>query len=122
MKFTQSHEWIRIEGNVGTIGITDHAKAELGEIVHVELPKVGSVVKAGDEICVLESTKAAADIYSPVSGKILSVQENLRASTKEINQDPESTGWIFQIELSKISELESLLTKEQYQNFVLGKS
>jgi glycine cleavage system H protein len=122
MKYTQTHEWIRLEGKIGTIGITDHAKSELGDIVHVELPKVGSIVKAGDEICVLESTKAAADIYSPVTGKILAVHEDLRASTKGINQAPESDGWIFQIEISKFDELESLLTKEQYQKFVQGNS
>src|SRR5579862_7182249 len=89
MKFTHSHEWIRIDGKIGTVGITDHAKSELGEIVHVELPKVERSVKAGDEVCILESTKAAADIYSPVSGKIVAVNDSLKTSTHPINQSSE---------------------------------
>ena len=78
MRFTESHEWLQLKGNVGTVGITDYAQRELGEIVFIELPKVGHKVKAGQETCVLESTKAAADVYAPVSGKIIAVNEDLR--------------------------------------------
>ena len=120
MKFTQTHEWILLDGNIGTVGITNHAKSELGEIVHVELPKIGSIIKAGEEICVLESTKAAADMYSPVSGKIIAVHEDLRSSPAKINRAPETDGWIFRIELSKKDEIKSLLSKEQYQSSIQG--
>ena len=111
MKYTKSHEWIRVNDNIGTVGITDFAKGELGDIVHIELPKVGCVVKAGAEICVLESTKSATDIYSPVSGRISAVNP---LSIDEINQSPEKEGWLFQIELSNLKELDQLLTKTEY--------
>ncbi|MBF8263085.1 MAG: glycine cleavage system protein [Parachlamydiales bacterium] len=110
MKFTPSHEWIRCEKNIGTIGITEYAKDELGEIVHIELPKIGRIVKAGDELCVLESTKSATDVYSPVSGKVKAVNADL----KSINQDAEKLGWLVQIELSNSKELDPLLSKAQY--------
>lgn len=118
MRYTQSHEWIQMKGNVGTVGITDYAQKELGEIVFIELPKVGQKVKAGQEICVLESTKAAADVYSPVSGKIVAINEDLRSHPPSINQAAESASWLFQIELSDIRELDSLMTHEQYKSII----
>ncbi len=120
MKFSETHEWIRVEGKVGTVGITKHAQDELGEIVHVELPKVGAEVQVGEEVCVLESTKAAADIYSPVSGKIVAVHEELRSSPQKINRDPEGDGWLFRIELKRSKDLDALLSGEQYERFIKG--
>ncbi len=121
MRFTESHEWLQIkskEENIATVGITDYAQKELGEIVYVELPKVGQKVKAGQEICVLESTKAAADVYAPVSGKITAINEAARSAPSMINQTAESTGWLFQIELSHPKELDHLLSRDRYQALI----
>jgi glycine cleavage system H protein len=118
MKYTESHEWIVVENGVGTVGITSHAQKELGEVVYVELPKVGKDVKAGEEVAVLESTKAAADIYAPVSGKILAVNEALKQGCSDINQMPETMGWLFKIALSKPADLEQLLDKREYLNLI----
>lgn len=114
MRFTESHEWIQLKGNIGTVGITNYAQKELGEIVYVELPQVGQKVKAGQEICVLESTKAAADVYAPISGKIIAVNEALRSTPSTINKTAESSGWLFQMEIDNLKEFDHLMTKEQY--------
>ncbi len=118
MYFTESHEWIQLKGNVGTVGITDYAQGELGEIVYIELPKVGQKVKANQETCVLESTKAAADVYAPVSGKVIAVNEALRSTPSAINQGAESTSWLFQIEVENQKEFDQLMTKDQYLSIV----
>lgn len=115
-KYTDSHEWIEIEGEIGTVGITDHAQNELGDIVFVELPKSGVSIKAGDEVVVLESTKAAADMYSPVSGEIIEVNHSLNEASDLINRSAEKEGWIFRVRLTQLQELEGLLSQEQYQN------
>jgi glycine cleavage system H protein len=114
MRFTESHEWIQIKGHNGTVGITEYAQKELGEVVFIELPKVGQLVRAGQEVCVLESTKAASDVYAPVSGKILAINEILRANPSLINREAEGAGWLFQIELTHPHEIDHLLTRERY--------
>lgn len=114
MKFTESHEWIDVKGNIGTVGISQHAQGELGEIVYVELPEVGKTVKAGKEAAVLESTKAAADVYSPVSGVIESVNHNLTSEPNLVNRSPEKDGWIFTIKLSDPAELDAMMTQDAY--------
>jgi len=114
MRYTESHEWIQIKDNVGTVGITDYAQGELGEIVYIELPKVGQKVKAGQETCVLESTKAAADVYAPVSGKIVAINDELVKGPSSINRTAENVGWLFKIELSNPKEIDHLLTRAQY--------
>lgn len=113
MKFTESHEWIIVDGSEGTVGITGKAQEELGEVVHVELPRVGKRVKAGEEVAVLESTKAAADIYSPVSGEISAINPELAVADK-INSAPEGEGWLFKIRLADPQEVEKLLSRAQY--------
>jgi glycine cleavage system H protein len=118
MKFTESHEWILVEHGIGTVGITEHAQKELGSVVYVELPTVGKTVRAGEEIAVLESTKAAADIYAPVSGKILAVNESLKEQCSAINLDPEKAGWLFKIQLSEKSEVDQLLDKQEYLKLI----
>lgn len=118
MYFTESHEWIQVNGHVGTVGITDYAQRELGEIVSIELPKIGRHVKAGDQLAVLESTKAAADVYAPVSGKIVAVNESLKNSTSVINQSAETAGWLFKIEMSHPKEVERLLDRARYQALI----
>jgi glycine cleavage system H protein len=118
MKFTETHEWIRVENGIGTVGITDVAQQELGEIVFVELPSIGRHVKAGQEIAVLESTKAAADIYSPVSGEIVEINQKLLDFIQDINRSAEADGWLFKIKLAQPQELDSLLTRQQYLEIV----
>jgi glycine cleavage system H protein len=118
MKFSDSHEWVKIEGDIGTVGITSHAQKELGEIVYIELPSVGKKVKAKDEVAVLESTKAAADIYTPVSGEIIEINQQLHPTSCQINTSPENEGWLFKIKLSHPSELNELLDKEDYLNLI----
>ena len=115
MKYSDSHEWIKLgDVNKGTVGISTHAQKELGEIVYIEFPEIGREIKAGEEVVILESTKAAADIYSPVSGKIIRINEALKENVDLINLYPEGEGWIFEIALSKEEELTSLMTKESY--------
>lgn len=118
MKYTDSHEWIRVEGSHATVGISAHAQKELGEIVYVELPKVGQEVKAGGEIAVLESTKAAADIYAPVSGKVTKVNERLKEDVSSLNTSPESTGWLFEVEMENPAEVDELLDQTAYQTLI----
>jgi glycine cleavage system H protein len=120
MHFTESHEWIQVKGALGTVGITDYAQKELGEIVYIELPKVGQHLKAGQEACVLESTKAAADVYAPVTGKVTAINEALKATPGQINQGAETHGWLFQIALEKPAELDSLMTSQQYLSTILA--
>lgn len=118
MKFTDSHEWIRVENGIGTVGITDVAQRELGEVVHVELPAVGKRVQAGEEVAVLESTKAAADIYSPVSGEIVEINQKLFDFVHQINKSAEEEGWLFKIKVVHLEELDRLLSREQYLKVV----
>lgn len=118
MKYTDSHEWVKIEGHIGMVGITKYAQKELGEVVHIELPKVDTVVEAGQEVAVLESTKAAADIYSPVSGKIVAINEQLKKDLSLINRYPEGEGWLFKIKLEDARELEELHDEKSYSRLI----
>lgn len=121
MKFTESHEWVSLEGNIAIIGVTEHAQQELGDIVYVELPKVGKMVRAGEEAAVLESTKAAADVYSPISGTIHEVNNTLKTDSHLINASPEKDGWIFKVQITEMEELENLMDKEAYEAMLKGK-
>lgn len=118
MKYTKTHEWVIETDGIATIGVTDYAQNELGDIVYVELPKVGQLLKAGDVVVVLESTKAAADVYSPVSGKIIEVNERLKNESEQINHSAEKEGWLYRIQLSDPSEIENLMTQDQYLKMV----
>ena len=118
MKYTQSHEWVEADTPHAKIGITQYAQKELGDIVYVELPQVGKQVKKGQVAAVLESTKAAADVYAPVSGKITAINVDLKESPELINNAPEADGWLFQIELSDLSEVNTLLSGDAYQKLV----
>lgn len=114
MKFTESHEWISVENGVGTVGVTQYAQKELGDIVYVELPKVGAKIEKGKEAAVLESTKAAADVYSPATGKVVEINTNLQTTVELINTSPEKDGWLFKIALEDPKQLDSLMDNEQY--------
>ena len=118
-KFTPDHEYIRVEGSTGIVGITPYAQEQLGDIVFVELPGVGKVLKKGDEAAVVESVKAASEIYAPVSGTIVAVNDALGAEPGLINSDPENGGWMFKIELSDAAEIETLLDADGYAELTL---
>lgn len=106
-KYTKSHEWIEVEGKIATIGITKEAREEMGEIVHLELPEEGSTIEAGSVAVVLESTKAAVDISSPLRGRVQKVNSELRSSIGRLNESPEKEGWLFQLELETLAGLDS---------------
>lgn len=114
MKYTESHEWVE----KGRVGISSYASEELGNVVYIELPKVGQKVEAGQEVAILESTKAAADIYSPVSGTITAINQKVTEDPSLLNSSPEKDGWLFEIALSDASELDSLLSTEQYLQMI----
>lgn len=115
LKYAASHEWIRDEGDgVYTVGISEHAQELLGDMVFVELPEVGDNVAAGDDVAVAESVKAASDIYAPIAGEIVAVNEELEDSPELVNSDPYGDGWLFKIKADDESELESLLDAEGY--------
>ena len=114
LKFLSSHEWVLIEGNVATIGISDHAQELLGDLVYVELPEVGSTIAAGDSVGVVESVKAASDTYAPVSGEVIEINEELEGSPDRINTDPYGDGWMYKVELEDPEEAEDLLDADTY--------
>lgn len=118
LHFTDSHEWVLLEGKIATVGISEYAKKELGEIVALELPRLGGQVIRGEEVCVLESTKAAADVYAPLSGKIVALNSELINNLELLNQDPQGRGWLFQIEIKDLKEQVHLLTSAEYQQLV----
>jgi len=115
LKYLSSHEWVRVEGDgTATIGITDHAQDLLGDVVFVELPEVGAEIHAGEEAGVVESVKAASDIFSPVSGEVLAINEALEESPDLVNNEPYEDGWFFKVKLTDESDLEPLLDAEAY--------
>lgn len=116
--YTKEHEWVRIEGNTATVGITDHAQEMLGEITFVELPTVDSEVSAGDEFAVAESSKAASDIYAPVTGKVMEVNDELESSPEIINDDCYGKGWICKIEVTDKSSVDKLMKPEKYEELL----
>jgi glycine cleavage system H protein len=118
VKFTKEHEWIRIEGDTGTIGITDYAQEQLGDVVYVELPAVGKQVEKGKEMAVVESVKAASEVYAPVSGSVVAVNDKLSAEPATVNAEPMGGGWFVKIKLSKPSEVDGLMDKAAYDSFV----
>ena len=118
LKYMRSHEWVRVESNgEAVVGISDHAQAALGDIVFVELPEVGTIVHLRNEIAVVESVKAASDVYSPVSGEITAINEELLESPEMVNKVPYDGGWFFKIKLSNEAELDDLMDAESYSEF-----
>lgn len=117
-RYTKEHEWVDVADGVGTIGITDHAQEELGDIVYVEVPKAGTHVELGKTFAVVESVKAASDIFAPISGEVVDRNEALTATPELLNSDPHGNGWIAKIKLSKPEEMSGLLSAAEYQAFV----
>lgn len=116
LKFTATHEWLKAEQEEVTVGITDHAQQLLGDMVFVELPEIGDVVHAGDELGVVESVKAASDFYAPVSGVVTAVNDAVAENPAIVNTDPYTAGWLVKIKPSHLNEINDLLTADQYQN------
>ena len=121
LKFLKSHEWARVEGNGRvTVGISDHAQGLLGDLVYVELPNVGDAVEAGNGVAVVESVKAASDVYSPVSGKVVEVNSALADKPETINEDAYGEGWLFVVEASDADQLAELLSPDDYAELIEG--
>jgi glycine cleavage system H protein len=118
IKFTKEHEWVSIDGDIGTIGISDYAQTQLGDVVFVELPEVGRAVEKGDEIAVVESVKAASEVYSPASGEVTEANEALSEDPAKINADAVGAGWIFKIKLSDAGELDGLMDETAYATYL----
>jgi glycine cleavage system H protein len=116
--YTKSHEWIRVDGKIGTVGISDHAQKEVTDVVYVEMAKVGKAFKAGEEATTLESVKAAFSIYAPVAGTVSKVNNALEGDPGLINRSPYEDGWIYALELANPTDVNSLMTEDQYQEFL----
>ena len=116
--YTKDHEWIRVDGETGTIGITDHAQKELGDIVFVELPKKGDHLAAHEALGNIESVKAVSEIFSPVSGKVIAVNQKLTDGPELVNSDPHGDAWLIKVQLDDRSETESLMTADQYESYL----
>src|SRR5438034_2626243 len=120
LKYAKSHEWVRVTGDVATVGITDHAQHELTDVVFVELPAVGRKIKAGEACAVVESVKTASDIYSPVSGEVVKANQGVVDQPALVNSDPYGAGWFFQVKLSQPKELSGLLSPADYTKQIGG--
>ena len=117
-KYSQEHEWISVEGDVGTIGITDHAQSELGDVVYVELPDAGDQIQVGQPFGTIESVKAVSELYAPVSGEITEVHEALVDQPEMVNEDPHGSAWMVKVRLSNSGEVDSLLSAADYHSFL----
>jgi len=118
LKYTKEHEWIKVEGNKGRVGITDYAQHQLGDVVYVELPKPGAFVKKMEPFGVVESVKAVSDLYSPVSGKVLEINESLVKAPEKVNKDPYGEGWMIVVEIMDPAELNDLFAVDAYRKYV----
>ena len=117
-RYTKDHEYIRIEGDTGTVGISDYAQGQLGDIVFVELPEIGKALAKGGEAAVVESVKAASEVYAPVSGEVVEVNGELEAAPGTVNEDPAGKGWFLKIRIKDAGELDALMNEAEYQNYV----
>jgi glycine cleavage system H protein len=117
-RFTKDHEWIRLDGDVGTVGITDHAQNQLGDIVFVELPETGRKASQGEAVAVVESVKAASEVFSPVAGEVIEVNEDLGSNSALVNEDAEGKAWFFKIKLTDKAQLDTLMDRAAYEAFV----
>ena len=118
LKYTDTHEWLRIKNDTAQVGITDHAQSELTDIVFVELPEIGKEIKKGEELCVVESVKSVSELYSPVTGKIINVNKKLEDAPETINQSPYDEGWLVEIAVENKSEIDNLLDAESYKKII----
>ena len=119
-KYSKKHEWVIVEGDVGTVGITKYAADQLGDIVFAEVPEAGKALTSGGEAAVVESVKAASDVYTPVSGEVIEGNQEVASNPPLINEDPEGKGWFFKVKVSNVSELDSLMSKAEYDTYIAG--
>ena len=117
-RYTKDHEYIRVEGDTGTVGITDYAQSQLGDVVYVELPSQGASVEKGRQAAVVESVKAASEVYAPVSGEVTAVNGELEGAPGTVNEEPAGRGWFFKLRLKDPAELDGLMTEQQYREYV----
>ena len=117
-RYTKDHEWIRLDGDVATVGITEHAQEQLGDIVYVELPEIGRKLTKGGDAAVVESVKAASDVYSPASGEVVAINDALGSTPGAINEEAEGKGWFFRVKLAAPDELSELMSAEQYKDYL----
>ena len=117
-RYTKDHEYVRVEGDTGTVGITDYAQEQLGDVVYVELPAMGAAVEKGAQAAVVESVKAASEVFAPVSGEVTAVNGDLEGAPGAVNDEPAGRGWFFKIRLKDPSDLDGLMTEEQYREYV----
>lgn len=120
VKFTEDHEWVLVDGDVATIGITNYAQEQLGDVVFVELPEVGREVAKGDEAAVVESVKAASEVYAPITGEIVEINDALDETPAKVNEDAQGAGWFVKMKLSDVGELEELMDEAAYNTFTAG--
>jgi glycine cleavage system H protein len=118
MRYTEEHEWLRVDGDVVVVGITEHAAAQLGDVVFVELPEVDAMVAKGDEVSVIESVKAASDILAPVDGEIVEVNDALTDNPALVNEDPQGDAWFFKMKIDDLSVLDDFMTEDEYKDFL----
>jgi len=118
MKFTEEHEWLRVEGDLVVVGITEHAATQLGDVVFVELPETETVVAAGDEVVVIESVKAASDVYAPVDGEIVAVNEARIAGATGVNEDPTGAAWFFKMKVDDLSAMDDYMDEDEYADYI----
>lgn len=117
-RYTKDHEYIRVEGDTGTVGISDYAQGQLGDVVFVELPEIGKALSKGGEAAVVESVKAASEVYAPVSGEVVAVNAELESAPGTVNEDPAGKGWFLKIKIADAAELDGLMNEAEYQNYV----
>lgn len=118
LKFTEEHEWLKLDGEVATIGITDYAATQLGDLVFVELPEVGAKLEKGDRAATVESVKAASDVFAPLSGEVVGVNQAIVADPAVVNIDPTGAGWFFKLKLGRVTDMEELMDEDAYKSLI----
>ncbi len=120
LKYTKEHEWVKVEGNIGTVGVTDYAQGELGDIIYIDVTTVGSDVAMGDTFGTIEAVKTVSDMYAPISGKITEFNAAVNENPASVNQDPYGAGWLVKIDISNMGDLDNLLSPDEYKNLIGG--
>jgi glycine cleavage system H protein len=118
IRYTNDHEWIRLDGDIGTVGISDYAQTQLGDVVYVELPPVGKKIAKGDEAAIVESVKAASEVYAPVAGEVVAINADLEGAPATVNEDAEGRGWFLKLKVADVAAVETLMDEEQYKAFL----